>query len=385
MSRTAARAAAGEGSAAARTPLEARIAALIAEGGPIDVATFMTLALSHPTLGYYPAHARLGPDGDFVTAPEVSQLFGELLGLALAEAWRQAGEPPARLVELGPGNGTLMADLWRATARVPRFHAAVAVHLVETSPRLAAVQRARLAGIGACRWHEDLADVPDDRPLLVVANELFDALPIRQLIKAEGGWHEIRIDADSTGRLRLGRTAEPSPLGPRLEAGQPIGSVVEISPAREAVMAGIAARLAGQGGLALVVDYGELEPTPGSTLQAVTRHRKVDPLTRPGEVDLTSRVAFAPLVEVARRAGLAAFGPVPQGVYLERLGAAMRLARLIAAASARAGVADDVAHRLRAGHRRLTAPDAMGELFKVLAVTSWASPPPGCLAEDIAA
>jgi SAM-dependent MidA family methyltransferase len=361
-----------------RSPLEARIAELIAQGGPIDVATFMTLALGHPTLGYYTAHVRLGPDGDFVTAPEASQLFGELLGLALADAWRQAGEPSVRLVELGPGNGTLMADLWRGTARVPRFHAAAAVHLVETSPRLVTLQRERLAGIGACRWHEDLAEVPNDRPLLVVANELFDALPIRQFIKAEDGWHEIRIDADAGGRLHLGSAAEASPLGPRLEAGQPIGSVVEISPAREALMAGIAARLAGQGGLALVVDYGEMEPTPGSTLQAVTRHRTVDPLTRPGEVDVTSRVAFAPLVEVARRAGLAAFGPVPQGAYLERLGAAMRLARLTA------GVADDVANRLRAGHRRLTGPDAMGELFKVLAVTSWPSPPPGFLAEDSA-
>jgi NADH dehydrogenase [ubiquinone] 1 alpha subcomplex assembly factor 7 len=221
--------------------------------------------------------------------------------------------------------------------------------------------------------------VPDDRPLLIVANELFDALPIRQLIKAADGWHEIRIDADEAGRLQLGGAAEPSPLGPRLEAGQPIGSVVEISPAREALMAAIAERLAGQAGLALVIDYGELDPAPGSTLQAVTRHRKVDPLRRPGEVDLTSRVAFGPLVEAARHTGLAVFGPLPQGVFLERLGAGMRLARLAA------GAADDVARRLRAGHRRLTAPDAMGELFKVLAVTSWAAPPPGFLAEDSAA
>jgi SAM-dependent MidA family methyltransferase len=364
---------------AERTPLEARIAELIAMGGPIDVATFMTLALGHPKHGYYPAHARLGPAGDFVTAPEISQLFGELLGLALAEAWRQAGEPPVRLVEVGPGNGTLMADLWRATARVPRFHDAVTVHLVETSPRLAALQRDRLAAIGPRHWHDDLAQVPDDRALLVVANEFFDALPIRQLVKAADGWHEIKIDTDASGHLRLGSAQEPSPLGPRLEAGQPIGSVVEISPAREALMAAIAGRLASQGGLALVIDYGELHPTPGSTLQAVSRHRKVDPLTRPGEVDLTSRVAFAPLVEAARGAGLAVFGPLPQGVFLERLGAGIRLDRLVA------GVTDAVAQRLRAGHRRLTAPDAMGELFKVLAVTTWRSPPAGFAAEELAA
>ncbi len=365
--------------AAAPTALEAAIVRLIRAGGPIDIATYMTLALGHPTLGYYPRHAGLGEAGDFLTAPEVSQLFGELVGIALAAAWGAAGRPRAHLVELGPGNGTLIADLWRGTARVPGFHAALAVQLVETSPRLRALQAARLAAIEGVRWHVDLASLPDDRPLLVVANELLDALPIRQLVKEGSRWHEVRVDVGPDGRLRLGRAAEASPLGQHLERGQPDGSVVELSPAREALVAELAARLAAQGGLALIVDYGEGQPGPGSTLQAVSGHRKVHPLDRPGEVDLTSRVAFAPLAATARAAGLAVFGPLPQGVFLERLGARPRLEQLLARATPAA------AARLVAGHRRLTDPAAMGELFKVLALTSWPGPPPGFLPEDIAA
>jgi NADH dehydrogenase [ubiquinone] 1 alpha subcomplex assembly factor 7 len=359
-----------------RTPLEAGIARLIRAGGPIDVATFMALALGHPTQGYYAARAGLGAGGDFVTAPEVSQLFGELVGLSLAAAWAASGTPPAHLVELGPGNGTLMADLWRGTGRVPGFHDALTVHLVETSPRLRAAQATRLASIAGLTWHDDLETLPRDRPLLVVANEFFDALPIRQLVKEDGSWHEVRIDLGPDDRLRLGRAAEPSPLGNLLERGQPDGSVVEISPAREAFMAALAQRLAGQGGLALIIDYGERDPLPGSTLQAVSNHRRVAPLTRPGEVDLTSHVAFGPLIEIARRAGLGAYGPLPQGDFLERLGAGLRLGQLLAGASGA------TAERLRAGHRRLTHPEAMGELFKVLAVTSWPGLPPGFAASE---
>jgi SAM-dependent MidA family methyltransferase len=363
--------------------LERRIAALIRATGPIDVATFMTLALADPIDGYYSAHARLGGDGDFVTSPEVSQLFGELVGIALAATWQAAGSPPAQLVELGPGNGTLMADLWRATSGVPGFQAAMAVHLVEASRPLRDRQAATLAALPGCRWHDDLATVPHDRPLLVVANEFFDALPIRQCIREAGRWHDVRVDLDGAGRLCLGRSEAPSPLGPVFERALPAadladGSVVEWSPAREAMMAALAGRLRAQGGYALVIDYGEREPTPGSSLQAVSRHRKVDPLTRPGEVDLTSRVAFAPILQIAREAGLRAFGPIPQGLFLDRLGAAARLARLGRNAS------PAVAERLAAGHRRLTDPTMMGALFKVLAVGSWRGIPPGFLAEEAA-
>ncbi len=350
---------------------------LIEAHGPIDVATFVALALGHPTQGYYTAHAALGAEGDFVTAPEASQLFGEMLGVALATAWQAAGGPPAHLVELGPGNGTLMADLWRATAGVPGFHAALDVHLVETSPILRSRQAERLRAIHRPSWHDALAGVPKDRPLLVIANEFLDALPIRQLIRLEGGWHEIRLGLDAGGRLAFGPSPGRSPLSPRLPEAA-IGSVLELSPAREAAVAELALRLAGQGGQAWIVDYGDLDPAPGSTLQAVSRHRKIDPLTRPGEVDLSSRVAFGPLARIATEAGLAVFGPVPQAVFLERLGIDLRLERLLAHASA------DEAARLRRGHLRLTEPAAMGELFKVLAIDGWGgAPPAGFLATEI--
>jgi len=357
------------------TALERRIARLIRADGPIDVATFMTLASTHPTLGYYPAQARLGAAGDFVTAPEVSQIFGELIGLALADAWQTSGGPVAHLVELGPGNGTLVADLWRATAGVPGFRAALEVHLVETSPTLRAVQAERLAGVERVHWHDQLATVPTDRPLLLVANEFFDALPIRQFIKENDGWREIEVALDGEGRLCFAGAASVSPLTIGLGEA-PVGSVVELSPAREALMAEIAGRLAAQGGTALIIDYGEAEPTPGSTLQAVHRHQKVDPLSRPGEVDLSSRVAFGPLARIAREAGLAVFGPLPQGIFLERLGAGVRHAQLVRTATEAQMAA------LTAGYRRLTAADGMGSLFKVLAVTAWPLVPPGFLAEE---
>lgn len=363
------------------TPLERRIAELIRETGPIDIATFMALALGHPTLGYYHAMVQLGAEGDFVTSPEVSQLFGELVGLGLAAAWQAAGEPHAHLVELGPGNGTLLADLWRATRQVGGWHDALDIHLVETSAPLRARQQDRLAAIPRVRWHGDLATLPDDRPLLVVANEFFDALPVRQLIGETDGWHEVRVDLDADGRLCRGRTDEPSALGVGLGGdacceGLAPGNVIELAPAREAMMAELSLRLRRQGGIALIIDYGELEPAPGSTLQAVSRHRKVDPLTRPGEVDLTSRVAFGPLARVAKSLGLSAYGPVPQGQYLTRLGANLRLEQLVRRA------APTTVARLEAGHRRLTAADAMGELFKVLAVGRWPVMPPGFVQED---
>ena len=358
------------------TELEARIAELIEAEGPIDVATFMTLALGHPTSGYYPAHARLGARGDFVTSPEISQIFGELIGLALADAWRTVGGPAARLVELGPGNGTLLADLWRSTAKVAGFEAALEVHLVETSPALRLQQAERLAPIERLQWHGDLTEIPADRPLFLVANELFDALPIRQFLKEAAGWYEIEVALDAEGRLCLGRSPGPSPLGARLPADLPPGSVLELSPARDALMAELVERLKSQGGLALIIDYGELEPTPGSTLQAVHRHQKVDPLTRPGEVDLSSRVAFGPLARIALSAGLRVFGPLPQGDFLTRLGSGLRLARLVRGATAAQAAA------LEAGHRRLTAADGMGTLFKVMAVTSWPLVPPGFVAEE---
>ncbi len=348
------------------------IARLIHERGPLDVATYMQLALGHPTLGYYATREPFGAAGDFVTAPELSQVFGELIGLCLAQRWLELGRPdPVALVELGPGRGTLMADAWRATRHVAGFHGAVRLHLVETSARLRALQAERLAGTGAC-WHDDLADVPAGIPLLLVANELLDALPVRQFERTREGWRERLVTLDAGGRLAFVLAPGVSPYAAELlrrHGGAPLGRIVELSPAREALVTTIARRLVADGGLALFVDYGAMR-LDGPSLQAVRGHGRADPLDTPGEVDLSAHVAFGELALAARAAGAFAWGPLPQGELLTRLGAEVRLERLCAARP-------EAAPRLREGLARLIDPARMGRLFLVLALTGDGAPPPG--------
>lgn len=327
-----------------------RLAAQIAATGPIPVARYMAECLAH----YYATRDPLGARGDFTTAPEISQMFGELIGLWVADLWQRAGRPtPIRLVELGPGRGSLMADLLRATARVPGF--APAIHLVETSPPLRAEQACR---VPQASWHDRLAGVPDDAPLLLIANEFFDALPIRQLVRTAQGWRE-RMVAWSDGRLAP--VPGPMPvdaLVPPALARAPEGTIVEIAPAASATAAEIGARLAAQGGAALIVDYGYAGPATGDTLQAIRAHAFADPFADPGEADLTAHVDFAAL---AQAAGVQAYGPVDQGALLEALGLQAR-ARTLAAAR------PDQAEAVQAAAARLTAPEAMGTLFKALAL-----------------
>ncbi len=367
----------GEGGA----ELARRLRRLIEDHGPTPVSRFMALALAHPTLGYYPRRDPLGAAGDFVTAPEVSQLLGELIGLLLAQHWLDLGRPAAvRLVELGPGRGTLMADAWRAARSVPGFAAAASVHLVETSPALRERQAAALAGLPAS-WHDAVEEVPGGAPWLLVANEFLDALPIRQFVRRDGRWHErlVGVDGEGGGFAHV-LAAIPTPLplpDPTVEI--PDGAVLELGPAREALVETVAARLAAEGGLALFVDYGSGEGPLmlGDTLQAVRRHRKVDPLEAPGEADLSAHVDFAALARRAAAAGVAVHGPVTQATLLRRLGLEVRLARLLERATPeqRAG--------LVSGAERLTEPHQMGELFKALAITPLGAPaPPGFLAEE---
>jgi len=317
----------------------------------------MAEALQHPTLGYYARGTAFGAAGDFTTAPEVSQMFGELVGLWCADLWQRAGRPsPCALVELGPGRGTLMADLLRATRRIDGFHAAMTLHLVETSPALRAQQRRALGG-RAARWHGRLEEVPEG-PALLVANEFLDALPVRQLVRRQGRWHE-RVIGLKDGRLAFGLSALPLPGGP---AEAPEGVLLEVSPAREAVAAELGRRIAGHGLAALLVDYGFAGPAFGDTLQAVRRHAYHPVLEAPGEADLTAHVDFTALAERARAAGAAALGPIPQGDFLQRLGIAQRAAALRRAASAAQ------AAELDAALARLTRPEGMGRLFRVLAI-----------------
>jgi SAM-dependent MidA family methyltransferase len=357
--------------------LAERLRASLAREGPIPLDRFMALALLDRRGGYYATRSPIGAAGDFTTAPEISQCFGELVGVALARTWLDLGRP-ARviLVELGPGRGTLMLDLLRAARSVPGLASALELHLVEPSSSLRAVQAERLASY-APRFHETLATVPTGAPLLLVANEVLDALPIRQLIRVEGGWRERVVGLDGSGRFAF--VLGPVPIRadlPEPERDPPAGTVVELGPAREALVAEIARRVSADGGLALLVDFGRLGNV-GDSLRAVRAHAPTDPLDEPGTVDLAADVDFAALRKVARAAGASVYGPLGQGTFLGRLGIGLRLERLAAGRSAAERA------KLEAGVRRLVDPEAMGERFKVLAFTTPGAPPPaGFLAEE---
>jgi NADH dehydrogenase [ubiquinone] 1 alpha subcomplex assembly factor 7 len=343
--------------------LRAALLARIGETGPMSVADYMAECLTHPTLGYYTTRDPLGVAGDFTTAPEISQMFGELVGLALAQCWLDQGAPvPFTLAELGPGRGTLMADILRATKGVPGFHAGLRLHLVEASEPLRAKQRAALAGHDIT--HHAGADTLPDAPLFLVANEFFDALPVRQFVRAGSGWRERLVGAEG-GALAfgLGGPVAPPALAERDEVAE--GKLVETCPVCPAIMAGIEARIATHGGAALIVDYGDWRSL-GDTLQALRAHAAEDPLANPGEADLTAHVDFAALVRAAPR--LAPSRLTPQGVFLERLGITQRAQTLATRLSG------DALEAHIAAHRRLTHEREMGTLFKVLALVPEGAP-----------
>ena len=348
------------------TPLEAEIRRIIAVDGPISVAAFMRLCLGHPVHGYYTTRDPFGRGGDFITAPDISQMFGELIGLWAAAVWQAMGAPARlALVELGPGRGTLMADALRAARIVPAFEAALRVHLVETSPVLRRLQQQRLHGLAVpTAWHGDMAEVPDG-PLIVIANEFFDALPVHQAVKASDGWHERMIGIDAAGALAFALHPDPIPgfaaILPGHLAGAPAGAVYEWR-AGDAV-AEIARRIARDGGAALALDYGHRDSACGETLQAVGRHAFADPLARAGEVDLTAHVDFAALARTAAGAGARVLGPMAQGEFLRRLGIEARAAALRATGTAAQAADIDAALARLTGTGR----EAMGELFKAIA------------------
>ncbi len=339
-----------------------RIARRIALTGPISIADFMAEALGHPTLGYYRRAMPLGADGDFTTAPEISQMFGELLGAWLAERWIAMGQPErVRLVELGPGRGTLMADALRATRGVAGFHAALDLHLVDTNETLRAQQAATLVAF-APSWHERFDTVPAG-PLLLVANEFFDALPVRQFHKTARGWSERMVGLAADGETLVFALAPGgTPFAPFLPEAD-VGAEAEICEAGRAVAAAIGARVSEHGGWALIVDYGRDRSGPGTSLQAVRGHLGAEVLDRPGETDLSTHVDFEALAISAATASKArVFGPIGQGDFLERLGILQRAEVL----KARASPAQR--HTIGAGLDRLIGPDQMGTLFRVMAL-----------------
>jgi NADH dehydrogenase [ubiquinone] 1 alpha subcomplex assembly factor 7 len=361
--------------------LQSILADEIRRSGPISVARFMSLALGHPELGYYRRRDPFGPAGDFTSAPEISQMFGEVIGLWLAQAWLELGSPsPVHLVEPGPGRGTMMSDLLRALRSVPGLSDSLEIHLVETSPKLQALQRDRLRGSPAA-WHADLEEVPPG-PTLLVANEFFDALPVHQLVLSERGWVERRIGLGPDGGLVFMLAAEPSPLADGIAGATaaPRGTVGEVSPARARAAAAIGRRLVAHPGVALIIDYGAWATGPtGDTLQGVREQAPCDRLDAPGECDLSSHVDFRALAEAAAAVGASVYGPVPQGTFLRAFGIEARAARLLAGADA------EQAHALRSALFRLTDAGAMGELFKVLALAGPAGRPPPGFTREIAA
>ncbi len=352
------------------TPLGKKLRERIARCGPIPVAGFMAAANGDPEHGYYARRDPLGREGDFITAPEISQVFGELIGAWCADVWHGMGKPGrVVLVELGPGRGTLMADLLRTARGIAGFADALDIHFVETSPALAKLQRVALHG-ATVSWHGTLDTVPDG-PLLLIANEFFDALPVEQYVARHDGWHRRAVDIDGDGfRFVDGPCVSDPPWAGRV--GVEEGEIRETNPETVAVVRQIAGRLAVGRGAALIVDYGYASPRAGETLQAVARHRYADPLAAPGEADLSAHVDFAACAEAARSAGARSHGPVTQGLFLRRLGIDIRRDRLLEAA------APEQRETIRAACRRLTDGEAMGELFKVLALTHPDMPaPPG--------
>lgn len=359
--------------------LQALLRERIGDMGPMSIAEYMRAALTDPTHGYYTGRDPLGVEGDFITAPEISQIFGELCGLWLAVNWQAMGQPdPVNLVELGPGRGTLMSDIIRATQNVPGFADAIRVHLVEASPALRKAQEDALAVHELAvppMWHDSL-DTVAEGPMLMVANEFFDALPIRQLMRAGDYWLERCVDTDPDPQepdlnfvlVPPGDRDDPI-LPPGLVDGEN-GEIVEICPDGQDIAHAIGTRIVNHGGVALIIDYGHAESAPGETLQAVKDHAFHDVLTDPGEADITAHVDFAALAHAAFTAGAQAWGPVAQGRFLTALGLEARANALMSVANA------EQQHEIETGAKRLIDPEQMGTLFKVMAITAKGEPAP---------
>ena len=353
------------------TPVEAEIRRRIEADGPVPVATLMQLANAH----YYATRDPFGKAGDFITAPEISQIFGELIGLWCAAVWSVMGRPnPIMLVELGPGRGTLMADALRALKIAPAFRVALHVHLVETSPLLRAAQERTLKDSGVpVTWHHNISQLPKG-PALFIANEFFDALPVHHYVRRDKGWHERVVGIGPDGALAFGLSPHrvPDRIVPASHEHAAPDSISETSPDSLRIAAVLGERIAGQGGAALIVDYGYDKPGSGETLQALRGHAFVDALQEPGESDLTAHVDFVSLADAARLGGAAAYGPVPQRDFLLGLGILERSAMLMRQATL------EQALEIESGTARLTddKPTGMGTLFKVLALSQRNLPPP---------
>ncbi len=335
--------------------LAQQLAKQIEASGPISVAEYMRIA----NTAYYAKGDVFGADGDFTTAPEISQIFGELIGLWLSDMWMRGNRPAnAHYVEFGPGRGTLAADALRS---MQRFEFAPDIHFVETSEALRAQQASKIVGAQFC---DEIQDLPEDGPLFIVANEFFDALPIRQLVSTHAGWRERVVGRDKGKQFQAmpGLQAMDEMVPPEFRAA-PAPSIYETCPQASAIMYEIAGRLSRQGGVLLVIDYGYARPGLGSTLQSLKNHAPADPFQNPGEQDLTAHVNFLELSNLARMRHLRVDGPTDQGAWLKSLGIDTR-AHMLADAS------PERSDEIFAMRNRLVEPAQMGNLFKVMAVSS---------------
>ena len=356
---------------------------LITSAGPMPVWRYMQLCLTHPQHGYYISRDPLGREGDFTTAPEVSQMFGELIGLWAASVWRAMGSPPQlQLIELGPGRGTMMADALRALRVLPPLYQAISVHLVEINPVLREKQRNTLTGVRNVNWHYGLDEVPPG-PSIILANEYFDVLPIHQMVKRETGWHERTVEIDDKGKLSFGYAEDPTPLFevllPALVRAAPVGAIYEWRP-DNAIMT-LARRVRDDHGAALIIDYGHLRSDAGDTLQAIAQHSFADPLKNPGQSDITAHVDFQALARGAEDVGARAHGPVTQGEFLKALGIEARAQTLTAKATLEAAADVNGAMQRLIGNGR----GGMGSLFKVLGISDPALGPLVGFGEDAVA
>ncbi|MBN8484741.1 MAG: SAM-dependent methyltransferase [Sphingomonadales bacterium] len=334
--------------------LAAMFRRLIASTGPISLMHYMGEANAR----YYGSKDPLGSAGDFITAPEISQMFGELIGLWLADMWINAGrEEPVHYVELGPGRGTLAVDALRVAKR---YGLEPQVHLVETSAELKDVQ---LAALPQAQWHHDLSTVPPYGPILLVANEFLDALPVRQLVKTPDGWRERMVVPEGERFVCVAGSQPMDAAVPEARRGAEVGTIIETCPGAAATVYEVAGRLVEQGGAALFIDYGHDQIRDGSTLQAVRDHLKVDPFVNPGEADLTAHVDFATLAPIALSRGCKWLGTVPQGRWLRNLGIEAR-------AQALSERAPEHSAAIASARDRLIGEGQMGLLFKVMGLAS---------------
>ncbi|MEI6439271.1 MAG: SAM-dependent methyltransferase [Alphaproteobacteria bacterium] len=342
-----------------------RLRALIKASGPLSVPQYMEICLHDPIEGYYATRPALGQAGDFITAPLVSQMFGEMIGVWLIETWRRLGRPSTfRLVEMGPGDGTLMLDIQRTVKHESAFVSAQDIWLVETSPPLRVLQKEKLGD--QATWVQTLAEVPSGPPLLLVANELLDCLPARQFVRTAAGWSERGIGLDNFDNLTFGLMGSlPASAFPEA----PLGTVVEVSAAQENLARAIAHRICSDGGAALLIDYGRSEPGFGDTLQALSRHQKVSSLADPGAADLTVHADFPAIVHAAAAEGVPLLPILTQAAFLVTLG-------VVARAEALAAASPDRFEILERQLNRLISPSEMGDLFKVVCLAQSGLTPP---------